>query len=265
MKSRNGFTLIELLVVIAIIAILAAILFPVFAKVREKARQTSCSSNMRQLGLGMLQYSQDYDEHWPSSKATSGFAAGWAGSIYPYVKSKSVFTCPDDNTSATSPNVPISYAVNDNISNLAISGGAQAATAAGAAVAPASSIMLFEVEKITGDPSNPAETSSLYQVDACDGGPGLEAMGTKIAGMNSCGMFEIGSNYVHTNGSNLVALDGHVKFLRPTQISTGYNSPGKTGVIGDGTGSNSCSTDTMQHKTIAGATTNVAMTMSVSY
>ena len=64
--SRRGFTLIELLVVIAIIAILAAILFPVFAKAREKARQTSCLSNVKQLGLGLMMYAQDYDEKLPS-------------------------------------------------------------------------------------------------------------------------------------------------------------------------------------------------------
>jgi len=62
--KRHGFTLIELLVVIAIIAILAAILFPVFAKAREKARQSSCLSNLKQLGLACLSYAQDYDERW---------------------------------------------------------------------------------------------------------------------------------------------------------------------------------------------------------
>ncbi len=65
--KRTAFTLIELLVVIAIIAILAAILFPVFQKVREKARQTSCASNEKQLGLAFLQYNQDYDETFPGS------------------------------------------------------------------------------------------------------------------------------------------------------------------------------------------------------
>src|SRR5215469_16047426 len=99
-NTRKGFTLIELLVVIAIIAILAAILFPVFAKVREKARQTSCASNLKQLGLGYIQYYQDYDENFPCG--TAGAAAwpragiGWAGQIYPYVKSPGVYACPDD-------------------------------------------------------------------------------------------------------------------------------------------------------------------------
>src|SRR6202044_2312019 len=100
MKYRKAFTLIELLVVIAIIAILAAILFPVFAKAREKARQTTCTSNMKQLGLAVLQYVQDYDESMPtgrfgdSSVGCSGISAGpacytnWTYSIYPYVKAR---------------------------------------------------------------------------------------------------------------------------------------------------------------------------------
>src|SRR3978361_1893742 len=101
MKTRFGFTLIELLVVIAIIAILSAILFPVFAKVREKARQTSCASNMKQMGLATAQYNQDYDEHMPINGAAnadnySGLPIGWAGMLYPYTKSVGVFKCPDD-------------------------------------------------------------------------------------------------------------------------------------------------------------------------
>ena len=79
-SRRTGFTLIELLVVIAIIAILAAILFPVFAKVREKARQTACLSNMKQLGLAFVQYSQDYDEMNPDGVSWYYPGGnGWAG------------------------------------------------------------------------------------------------------------------------------------------------------------------------------------------
>jgi len=96
MQRNKGFTLIELLVVIAIIAILAAILFPVFAKVREKARQTACLSNERQLGLGLEQYLNDYDEGTPQGWTQYGEPSGWASQVYPYITSYSIFMCPDD-------------------------------------------------------------------------------------------------------------------------------------------------------------------------
>jgi len=102
MRRRLGFTLIELLVVIAIIAILAAILFPVFATAREKARQTSCASNLKQLGIGLIQYCQDYDENLPYGNRSFNMGVwrelGWAGPVYPYVKATGVFRCPDDQT-----------------------------------------------------------------------------------------------------------------------------------------------------------------------
>jgi len=104
--NRKAFTLIELLVVIAIIAILAAILFPVFAKAREQARKSSCLNNEKQIGLSVMQYAQDYDETMPATDfggmwATSQWSAyGW-GYIFktfePYIKSKQVFTCPSAN------------------------------------------------------------------------------------------------------------------------------------------------------------------------
>jgi prepilin-type N-terminal cleavage/methylation domain-containing protein/prepilin-type processing-associated H-X9-DG protein len=103
--KRNGFTLIELLVVIAIIAILAAILFPVFASAREKARQTTCSSNLRQIGLAIKQYVQDNDETYPYDRL-NGYP--WEAAVYPYVKSAKAFACPSNpNNGATINGTPV--------------------------------------------------------------------------------------------------------------------------------------------------------------
>lgn len=102
--KRKAFTLIELLVVIAIISILAAILFPVFARAQENARRASCMSNLKQIALGFIMYTQDYDERYPAVNWTGGtyrFPNGdsssanpWQLKIYPYVKSVQLFNCP---------------------------------------------------------------------------------------------------------------------------------------------------------------------------
>ncbi len=98
--SKKGFTLIELLVVIAIIAILAAILFPVFARAREKARQTSCLSNEKQMALGFLMYLQDYDEIFmPRFYTVAGLGTLYPYDlVMPYVKNWQIFRCPSDPT-----------------------------------------------------------------------------------------------------------------------------------------------------------------------
>jgi prepilin-type N-terminal cleavage/methylation domain-containing protein/prepilin-type processing-associated H-X9-DG protein len=162
-NTRKGFTLIELLVVIAIIAILAAILFPVFAKAREKARQTSCASNLKQLGLAFNIYAEDFDERLPAGNdgASSTDGAGWAAQIYTDVKSTGVYKCPDDpnqaivstasglwspnpglSTSNTETEVPISYGLNSNIAgNGALS----------SFNAPSITVLLFETSGANGD------------------------------------------------------------------------------------------------------------------
>ena len=103
-QARRAFTLIELLVVIAIIAILAAILFPVFARARENARRSSCQSNLKQIGLGIIQYQADYDSFYPPSQL--GVApdpiTSWPSLMFPYIKSDQVFVCPSGETSPTS-------------------------------------------------------------------------------------------------------------------------------------------------------------------
>ena len=111
MKSRrlSGFTLIELLVVIAIIAILAAILFPVFAQAREKARQSSCSSNMKQMALSVLQYAQDYDECYPNGLQDGWYEQSWSYNVQPYMKNVDVFRCPSDSGAGE----PIRYGTDD--------------------------------------------------------------------------------------------------------------------------------------------------------
>jgi prepilin-type N-terminal cleavage/methylation domain-containing protein/prepilin-type processing-associated H-X9-DG protein len=108
-KHKSAFTLIELLVVIAIIAILAAILFPVFAQAREKARSTSCLSNVKQLTLGLVMYCQDYDESFPQWDWAKSYNGGsgvgternnatslWLNAVYPFVKNTQIYKCPSD-------------------------------------------------------------------------------------------------------------------------------------------------------------------------
>ena len=111
---RKGFTLIELLVVIAIIAILAAILFPVFARAREKARQASCTSNVKQITLGLLMYIQDYDETCPNAITQCWAGAytrqskiSWTARVLPYIKNSQVFACPSaPNFQCTNGSIP---------------------------------------------------------------------------------------------------------------------------------------------------------------
>jgi prepilin-type N-terminal cleavage/methylation domain-containing protein/prepilin-type processing-associated H-X9-DG protein len=96
---KRGFTLIELLVVIAIIALLAAILFPVFARAREAAKKATCQSNLKQIGLAIIQYNQDYDQEYPSG--AGGAAGSWVGQVQSYIKNLQVFNCPSDAAAGT--------------------------------------------------------------------------------------------------------------------------------------------------------------------
>lgn len=137
-RFAQGFTLIELLVVIAIIAILAAILFPVFARARENVRRSSCASNLKQIGLGIQQYAQDYDEKYvaQSTDGASNFGVlqawqAWPVALQPYIKSSQIFACPSA-TEATGANAPNPTAtpfpsVNSYFYNMVLNGRALAA------------------------------------------------------------------------------------------------------------------------------------------
>jgi len=251
MPRRRGFTLIELLVVIAIIAIIAAILFPVFQKVRENARRAACASNMRQLGMGILQYIQDNDEAFPIGNSSDSYynqGAGWGGSIYPYVKSVGVFRCPDDPTETVSsvspPLVPVSYGFNRLLAGQTLA----------ALNAPTQTVGLFECQDIQTDVTSPLETLS----PAGSGPAGNQNGFLGCVSKNIClgGRYETGpmgqpassigtdagNSGRHMGLSNYLLADGHVKALRGTSVSGGDTalsptSPaGALGITGTGVG-----------------------------
>ena len=246
LKTRNAFTLIELLVVIAIIAILAAILFPVFAKVREKARQTACVSNLKQLSLAVMQYTQDNDENYPTG--SRGFLGqGWASTIYPYVKSTGVYKCPDDSTSAQVfggvTSYPVSYSGNLNF--LRIDGGTATDPHTGQALAslvsPAKTVLFCECSGIYSPITNGLELGGNTVVSSVTNAPRAGAVYPFSTGPWQGGHLETGcigglncSPYVglpvtgfsattgrHTDGSCYMMADGHVKWFRGSQVSGG--------------------------------------------
>lgn len=238
-SPRNAFTLIELLVVIAIIAILAAILFPVFAQARDKARQTSCASNLKQLALGMIQYNQDYDEAYPIGRSDFYYCAGWAHPVMPYLKSTGVFRCPNDPTTyKPAPGVEwqaVSYIINDAMigdGNRDSSGNGQPAYLA-KLNAPASTVLFCEAYGVAMDLNNAADTDfssagtmgTQYWTSGGKGSPtnlfARYATGNPVG--QDLNQYE-NTKGIHSGGSNYAAADGHIKWLKATRISPGKNA-----------------------------------------
>ena len=201
---RKGFTLIELLVVIAIIAILAAILFPVFARAREKARQASCQSNLKQLALAILMYAQDYDECLPWHCVGWGRSSFWIQGTYPYVKNAQLSICPSYGRGIDSVQVwdgqqtvwstaygGRSYGFNFELSGVKI----------GRAQFPAELIMLAD-SSVCPDPRNLGACGCCYIAPAPRSGCCAQnAPWGRISAR-------------HNDGANHAFLDGHVKWLK---------------------------------------------------
>jgi prepilin-type N-terminal cleavage/methylation domain-containing protein/prepilin-type processing-associated H-X9-DG protein len=239
-KAVRGFTLIELLVVIAIIAILAAILFPVFARARENARRTACLSNMKQIGLGAMMYAQDFDETMVSYRymtPTGTYIMGWTVALQPYVKSRQLFICPSAKQlpgctatgndpsylppePATGPK-PTFGSYGYNYKYLGSDGGSN----------PNRYLIDYKVAAIP----NASETVMATEVS---GGFGLGVLYTP-ADWNSAATGGCAATITHRrhqntdahfDGTNVIFVDGHAKFMKYSQLGD-HN---KDGVLDDG-------------------------------
>ena len=202
---RRGFTLIELLVVIAIIAILAAILFPVFARAREKARQASCASNVKQIMLSILMYNQDYDEKlpqsWSGADAWGGPSKTWADLVQPYVKNTQLFVCPSNLTTSMGwegqPNrFQVSYGYNCNVTHKGCGPGTAIAQ-----ISQPSSLIMIGDGWLNGD-GRVTPVGNHW----CDG------VTVRCGGFNNGGGNWGLLSQAHNGGGNFGFLDGHVKW-----------------------------------------------------
>lgn len=260
LSFRSGFTLIELLVVIAIIALLAAILFPVFARARENARRSSCQSNMKQMGLGFIQYAQDFDEKYPcGANATPGYAAGqgWGAQVFPYIKSTQVYRCPSDMSTIYTYDPDwyvVSYCYNSSIPYPSWWYGTGVFVGTVASMnAVTKTVLLFESANTGGqitsgvetDRMTPATWGTLSTISSVPGNTGgwfatglLAGRGGTVVSdptLSTINMYgsadRTGFMYPygrHLEGSNFLMADGHVKWLKGDQVSTGQAAASAT-------------------------------------
>ena len=205
MRSKYGFTLIELLVVIAIISILAAILFPVFQKVREKARQAACSSNEKQLALGVLMYAQDSDEYLPPTQAAD--TTLWPALVNTYVRNDQVRVCPDDSGAMNS------YGLNELTFVDLTDPQHPPIPILAAFQTPSDTVMLGEVGTGTvgTTPANLADLST----------PRQNAYKLTVPDVGINDPADARPSARHTERTNVAWMDGHVKAFRLEQFYVG--------------------------------------------
>ncbi len=234
-RLKSGFTLIELLVVIAIIAILAAILFPVFARAREQARKAACQSNLKQMGLAMMQYVQDFDETFPVAQFDSSPTYYWYQAIAPYVKNTQVFACPTagqirrvDGTDT----VQYSGGYGYNIGGTSTLGGSTGAVVRNG----------FGYRTSGGNWWTPTGTGPLKMATLQEAANTIQIADPASTGYQNNGLFAVGYSTVSympvlhggrvgpfttspqaittppmEGGGNYLFADGHVKFLQATR------------------------------------------------
>ena len=211
---QSGFTLIELLVVIAIIAILAAILFPVFAQARENARKSNCQSNLKQIGTGILMYAQDYDEVLPLSyryqdPPTNSILSWWEDLLQPYVKNYDIMVCPSDSDGVYASRRPLgtanplrfSYAANGHGGGSGVVPmGGNSGSCSLSQIQTVSNLILIGETRSTSTGGG----KEWWSVDHADA---YAADGVGLIDRR------------HSSGSNWLFADGHVKFLKKTERS----------------------------------------------
>jgi prepilin-type N-terminal cleavage/methylation domain-containing protein/prepilin-type processing-associated H-X9-DG protein len=217
-RKTQGFTLIELLVVIAIIALLAAILFPVFSRARENARRASCMSNEKQLALGVLQYVQDYDEKLPmwALDANAKSTTGWQAVIYPYVKNGQVYRCP-----SVSQNGVIKNGVNYAAGTHPVLGVKYSQIGYGWNVGTSANLNLglgYAIDNVGGWSQTPIHMSAVVE-------PATTLM---LGDINT--EYEYNYSFIrhlpsglptpHFDGANYAFVDGHVKWMNVTTLTS---------------------------------------------
>ncbi len=222
--KRSGFTLIELLVVIAIIAILAAILFPVFARARAKAQQNTCLSNTKQLTLAALMYCSDSDDKFMSNNAalcTPASSGQWAAAIFPYIKNAQIYQCPTAvgynagwiPCGGQQPADMLDYNYNGQLANIPQS----------SVKAPAQCILLHEGSRSNG--TNSAWGWGSYNYVWCSTFPGCSGFTPNLNAYDGC-------LTRHNSGLNVGFCDGHAKWANPNTLGANATTGPPNGAAG---------------------------------